>query len=950
MSPSDKRLIEDYLPIQAISAEASREKGLRKGNISTLHIWWARRPLAGCRSAVFGALASVNEQTRARESSFLKRLCTTPPSPSLVQQARERVKESHILRKTNSAVTDEPSKFICDDYRPRVLDLFAGGGSIPLEALRLGCEAHTVELNPLAYVVELCALVYPQKYGAPDSNATGCGTNKTWAGLSKEVQHWGRLLLKKIADQLTDLYPAGSKTAKRNGASARQSQLWKPNNRPADPPIAYLWTRAVECKNPLCKREVPLVRQTWLCRKEGRNVALRMETRSERVFFRVVGTRTEADLKFDPSDFSSAGNATCPFCGTVADATYVSGQGKTEKMFELPMVVVKDKGRGNGKEYLEASPQFFPAQQVLLSRLGSVLAKYGFSLPETTMDAWSGIINPPLHGLSKYRKLFNTRQLIALVTTIGELRVLYDEQLRGGYDADRALGIQLILCAFIDQLADWNSSLSTWIPGGEKVRDALAGPGIGMAWDYVEINPLAGGSGSLAPKLERLVAALDTLCTLETPAVVTRGDATKIDLPRAYFDAVITDPPYYSNLPYSHLSDCVYVWLRLALSDKLPEHFASEKTPKRTEAIASSLRDGNNASSVYESLMTQAFRRAHDALKDSGIFVCVYAHRTTAGWATLVDSIRRAGFTVTEAWPIEMEKKGRLIAIDAAALKSNIFIVARKREGHHTGGFDHDVRPDLQKIVRERIDTLWDMGIAGGDLVIACVGAGLRAFTKYEKVEYPNGEEVPAAQFLTEVETVVLDAILHKLSQAVSSTDQRHSLAGVDPASRFYLLWRYTYRSAELDSGEAIIFANGTHVELEGIKGLATARNALIEKKKGKYKLRDYAGRGGDPNLGMAAETGESAPIIDSLHRTLWLMEHQPSRVSLFLREAQPNLEQMRLVAQALLGPALKGSGLGEVSPTGELGALAKLTANWKGVIAEEFSSTPLGRAARRGE
>jgi putative DNA methylase len=241
---------------------------------------------------------------------------------------------------------------------------------------------------------------------------------------------------------------------------------------------------------------------------------------------------------------------------------------------------------------------------------------------------------------------------------------------------------------------------------------------------------------------------------------------------------------------------------------------------------------------------------------------------------------------------------------------------------------------------------LWDQGISGADLVIACVGAGLRAFTRFARIEYANGDEVPAERFLTEVETVVLDCILKRLSKEVGG-GKGTSLAGIDPATRFYTLWRYTYRSGDLDAGEAIVFANGTHVELDGAEGLASGTRPLVEKKKGKYRLLDFAERGDDDNLGQPTEAGQAAPLVDVLHRVLWLMERQPRELATFLRETEPNREQLRLVAQALGGPALKGGELADVSPTGEMAALAKLTSNWHSVI-EDNATTVEERADQK--
>lgn len=271
--------------------------------------------------------------------------------------------------------------------------------------------------------------------------------------------------------------------------------------------------------------------------------------------------------------------------------------------------------------------------------------------------------------------------------------------------------------------------------------------------------------------------------------------------------------------------------------------------------------------------------------------------------------------------------------MDSAALASSIFLVARKRDGAATGNYEDQVKGELEQIVRERVETLWAMGISGADLVIACVGAGLRAFTRFARVEYANGEEVPAERFLTEVETVVLESILARLSKEVGGKVGQTSLAGMDAATRFYVLWRYTYGGADLDAGEAIIFANGTHVELDGADGLSQGADAILKKAKGKYRLLDFTERGDDDELGLPDDGGNAPPLVDTLHRLLWLLENRPPLIPEFLSDSGANLEQLRLVAQALAGPALKGGELADVSPTAELSALAKLLANWNAVM-----------------
>ena len=301
-----------------------------------------------------------------------------------------------------------------------------------------------------------------------------------------------------------------------------------------------------------------------------------------------------------------------------------------------------------------------------------------------------------------------------------------------------------------------------------------------------------------------------------------------------------------------------------------------------------------------------------------------------------------------------------MIAMDSAALASSIFLVARRREGDGVGAYETQVRPELEAIVRERVDTLWAQGVAGADLVIAAVGAGLRAFTRFARVEYANGIEVPADTFLSEVEGVVLDTLLERLfgltlhaHDDAARHGSRITFHGIDAATRFYVLWRYTYRAATIDAGEAIVFAYPQGVELEGPRGLATGSRALVEKQGSRYRLRDFAERGGNDDLGLPSPAGGRgaggegpAPLIDVLHRTLWLMENRPALLGDFLDQALAGrAEQLRLVAQTLAGPALAGNGGAEgAAPSrmagsrgAEAAALRKLTGNWRSLVEENL-------------
>jgi putative DNA methylase len=976
----DRRLIEDYLPIEAISAEASREKSVRQGHISTLHLWWARRPLVACRAAVYGALVPVarfvpngasdekkKSLGRANAAKFVQRLCRYPSDSKpdeksdidrAIRDAQRHILEAHAERLTAEA----GSKITTEDIlagrapRPKVLDMFAGGGAIPLEALRLGCEAFALDLNPVAHIIELCTLMYPQKYGIPDATARGMTGPKsakgesTWGGLAAEVRYWGNYILKHVKAEIGDIYPLIPDPEFKGKKIAVQSD-WLKENVPEDVPhgylmpVAYIWTRTVICKNPHCRANVPLLKQTWLCKKQGRYVALKVVAPQgkKQVCFELGEAHSEKALGFDPELGSTGGNATCSFCGTVADSDHVKAEGCAGRMATQLMAVVCARPGTRGKVYFAADdvPAAAPDEQAITCRSNALCERTGLTEPNEAIESrmTGGICLP--YGLTDFGKLFSPRQKYLLLSLISSLHDASAELRKQGISDQHSIALLSYLALAIDRLANYSTTLCVWRTNRTCVLPTFSKQAFQMVWDYGEMNPFAGSAGDWVESFSQVAEVIEACSDTRAAAEVIRGSAATHSYPQGYFDAIITDPPYYDNVDYAKLSDFFYSWLKRSIGTLYPEHFAAASAPKRQEAVADPVRHGGSkvkARQFYEQMIFESFRSAGHALKANGQMVVVYAHKTTLGWATLVEALRRAGLQVMEAWPIDTEMKGGM-RVETASLSSSIFLIAQKRNGTGIGNYERDVRSELEQIVRERVTTLWGMGISGADLVIACVGAGLRAFTRFERVEYANGEEVPAERFLAEVETVVLETILARLSKEVEPNSGRHSLVGLDPPSRFYILWRYTYKNAELDAGEAIIFANGTHVELDGAHGLSTGGRALIEKKKGKYSLRDYGVRGDEEKLGLPTEDDRAASMIDVLHRTLWLMEHQPREVGKFLVKAGPNRDQMRLVVQALTGPALKGSELSDVSPTGELAALSKLAANWRSVVDDAVTS-----------
>lgn len=928
----DRRLIEDFLPIGSISNATAEENKERGGKPSDIHLWWARRPLSASRAAVYAALtpAPTSASGRGGRSRFVTELCQHGATREKLDIAEAQILEAHAARAQNNA-TDGSSDF---STRPRVLDPFAGGGSIPLEASRLGCDAFALDLNPVAHLVQLVSLRDARMLGPQ---------------LVSDTRKWGEVILRRVSDEIGDLYPSptGGGT---HAVAASQLAFEHPDERGAQGgglrPVAYLWTRTVRCKDASCGGTVPLVRQAWLARDKQRLVALRAkaERDTRRVSYEVVESTVSVGLDFDPTDGSAGGNAPCLFCGTVADESYVKQEGRTGGMGRQLLAVICERVRGTGKVYLAASGAGAAGvvdDSAISARIAALALETGIEPVDEPLPEQGTLgFRVQAYGLTTWSDIFTPRQHLSLLTFAKHVRRVHQEMLQDGVEPERARAVATALAFVLDRLAHFNSSICILDSSRSSgIKSTFLRTALPMTWDFPEANPFARKSAGWAPALETV---LDGLASVPTgrPATVLRASATDLPFADGFFDAVVTDPPYYDNVPYADLSDFFYVWLRRCVGDLYPEHFANPLTPKRKEAIAEPARHGGNrdaARGAYEAMIAEALREMNRVLRPGAPLVCVYAHKMVAGWTTLIDAMRRARFMVVEAWPLGTENSGRIRANESAALASSIFLVARKRTSEETGAYETQVRPALEAIVRERVQTLWDMGISGADLVIAAVGAGLRAFTRFAKVEYANGEEVPSERFLGEVEGVVLETLLEKIFGM-----PRSGVAAVDGPSRFYVLWRYAHRAAEMDAGEAIVFTYGQPVELDGPKGLSAGTRPLIEKKKGKYRILDFTERGDDEKLGSPGEDGSPAPLVDVLHRALWLVEHQPRRLSEFLTEARPDRERLRLCAQALAGAGLKGKSedeakllVGTTAP--EQAALGKLLANWRSLVEQQL-------------
>jgi putative DNA methylase len=926
---NDRRLIDDFLPLVQLSALSSSEPRT-KGHISMLHLWRARRPLAACRAAIYAALtpAPTSDEERTEQGRFLSALCAWDTSATVIARAREAI----------LAARHDP---------PRVLDMFAGGGSIPLEALRLGCEAVALDLNPVAFLIEKASVEYPQRFGPT---------------LSGDVALWGQRVLQAVKARTADVYPTIEMPSKYGRAGTPRQTRFDESSEARHPegrltPSAFLWARTVECPNPQCKATVPLYGQTWLRRKNSGYVALRPipRPRDGRVDFEVVSAASESELGFDPSVGMSGTSTNCLCCRSAVPAEYIRKVGETIGYGRQLLCVIAVNPVEDGKLYLlDNSWVTDEAERARISeeRAQTLEQELGVqTLDEVippTGNAGLATGKSYLYGIKTFRQAYTPRQRYVLLEFVKEVQMTHRKMVSEGIAADRAAAITVFLSLWLSRLTDRFNSLARWHNARETVESFTSMKRIAMTWDHPEINVFGGGSGDAAKALTYLTAYIERESAAGQPAQVVRGSATSLPreiCPDSSFDAVVTDPPYYDNESYSELSDCFYVWLKPLVGHLFPEHFAGALTPKREECVAAAYRQGGKdaAKKFFETNLAAALGEARRVLRPNGILVLVYAHKTTRGWSTLVEALRVGGFEVSEAWPIQTEAKSRAAHQEDAALASSIFLVGRPRSSQAVGNYETDVRPQLGEIVRERVAILWRQGITGADLLLAALGAGLRPYTGFSRVEFGNGEPVSADRYLREVEGVVLDTMLEQVFEL-----GRANVSAVDRLTRFYVLWRFTYRESNVDSGDTIVFCYPQGVELDGPEGIAGDLPKLVEKSTGKFRVRTYLERGDNDRLGMPTDDG-APPLVDVLHRVLWLMEHRPTTLPSFLRAAQPNLEELRLVAQALCGPVLRGIDSTETPSTPELVALSKLAANWRSVIesagvAQEMDSQLTGQ------
>ena len=864
-----KRLIEVDLPIKKISEHARREKTIRHGHISTLHIWWARRPLAACRAVICATLwpdpvDPLCPEKFRNDCSTIMRSFFDPMGTdardfgdpmalrvALLDFIADFANWDNSTKKeyleTSRALTQSAHESLggAPGTKPLVFDPFAGGGSIPLEALRVGADAFASDLNPVAVLLNKVVLEYIPKYGQR---------------LADEVRKWGERIKQEAEKELAQFYPKDL-----DGAT----------------PIAYLWARTITCEGPGCGAEVPLMRSLWLVKKGSRSVALRIlpKPQEKLVDFEIFYKAQEKDVG---EGTMRRGSATCPCCGFATPVVSVRKQLKARRggaadarMF---CVVVTKPGQ-QGRFYRLPIDRDLEAVRKAVEEIEKRTKEHKGELSlvpdepypdETGAGALSSSVS---YGLKNWGDIFTHRQALAL-TTLVKLTCEIREELLIEPDCQIRTAIMTCLAIAVDRQADSLSSLTRWQSSRETNSNTFGRQALPMIWDFSEPVSISNSAGSFSNAVGWISTFIDSTSCIKEPGNAELGSAISHPLPTDSANALITDPPYYDAIAYGDLSDFFYVWLKRTLNQEHPLLFSNKLVDKTDEIVHLSKRFrgpySHKTKEYFEQGMKLAMAEGRRVVSPSGIGIVVFAHKSTAGWEAQLQAMIDAGWTITGSWPIDTEMNSRMNAMGTATLASSIHLVCRPRENPDGSlltdniGDWRDVLQELPVRIHEWMPRLAQEGVVGADAIFACLGPALEIFSRYSRVEKASGEQVTLKVYLEQVWAAVAKEALGLIFQGADAT-------GFEEDARLTAMWLWTLSPGANGNGNKDAIVESDDIEDEETSGKSSKISGYILEYDAARKIAQGLGAHLELLSKLVEIKGDKARLLPVEERTTYL-------------------------------------------------------------------------------
>jgi putative DNA methylase len=888
-----RKLIEVALPLDAINAACAREKSIRHGHPSTLHLWWARRPLAAARAVIFAQLVNdpgyqqgggfkygKNKKEAAIERKRLFKiiedlvLWENTTNEEVLERARAEIRRS--WREVCELNKDHPqaAELFNPDKLPALHDPFAGGGAIPLEAQRLGLEAYASDLNPVAVLINKAMIEIPPRFaGRPpvhppdDSQLSTIDSQRNWpgpTGLAEDVRYYGAWMREEAQKRIGHLYPPVEITAE----MAKERPDLKPLVGQKLTVIAWLWARTVKSPNPAFSHvDVPLASSFMLCTKAGKEAYVEPVFESSGYRFTVkIGLPKNAEATKNGTKLARGANFRCLMSDTAMASDYIKSEGMAGRLSERLMALVAE--GAHGRVYLPPLPE-----HEAVARCPKPEDLPTQELPaDDTGNFWC-----TRYGITQFAHLFSPRQLVALTTFSDLVHAAGDrarqaasiaglssegESLSGGGSNASAYAdaVKLYLGLIVSKSADYNSTICGWIGGGETLRSTFGRQAIPMVWDYCEANILGDASGSLSSVIDQMCRALDTLPGLSG------GRADQCDAQSVAIETrvVSTDPPYYDNIGYADLSDFFYVWLRRTLKPIFPGLFATFAVPKSEELVATPFRHGGKeeaeaffltgmtramhrlaeqAHAVFPVTIYYAFKQSETKSNDEGTAVST----TSTGWDTFLEAVLRAGFAITGTWPVRTERGSRTIGIGTNALASSIVLVCRKRGANAPSISRREFIRELNGMLPEALDEMTKGSgderspVAPVDLSQAIIGPGMAVFSKYSAVLEADGSPMSVR------------TALQLINRFLAEDDFDHD-------TQFCLHWFEQHGWNEGVFGSADTLARGKGTSVDGIK-----EAGVIQSGGGKVRLLKWSEYPTD----WDPRTDARMPVWEALHQLI---------------------------------------------------------------------------------